>query len=260
MGQLFNPKANSIAKLSLIIGGSLPVLAILGGHLISNSSYNTKVDVPLDQPVPFSHRHHAWELGIDCRYCHTSVEKSGFAGIPDTETCMTCHSQIWTNSPLLEPVRKSYETGLPIKWASGESGWNLVNNVPEFVYFDHSIHIAKGISCNTCHGDVQNMHITWKGQNFTMKWCLQCHTEPEKYLYVDKTRPDLTPREQVFNLYVKQQEDPKMKSLSKREIALLTGTNERYRPSKEEIEDGKKLITERNIKVKQLQDCWTCHR
>lgn len=260
MRQVFKPQANTIAKLSLMLGGALPVVAIFGGSWISNSSYNTNVLRPLDQPVPFSHRHHTLELGIDCRYCHTSVEKSSFAGVPDTETCMSCHSQIWTNSPMLEPVRKSFEAGEPIKWTDGETGWNLVNNVPEFVYFDHSIHINRGVNCNACHGSVQKMNITWKGQQFTMKWCLKCHTNPEKYLYVDTTRKDLTPREQVFELYRKAQEDPAMKLMSARERALLTGTNERYNPSQKDIDEGLIAIKDRGIKVKQLQDCWTCHR
>ncbi|HTR42432.1 MAG TPA: cytochrome c3 family protein, partial [Pseudomonadales bacterium] len=108
---------------------------------------------PIEQPVPFSHKHHVFGLGLDCRFCHATVEHSAFAGMPSTETCMTCHSQIWTNSPMLEPVRQSFRENTPIQWIR-------VNALPEFVYFDHSIHVAKGIGCTTCHGPVGEMTLT----------------------------------------------------------------------------------------------------
>src|SRR3569832_2203673 len=174
-----------------------PVLIGRAAAAYSRSPYNTKVEVPLNQPVPFSHQHHVAELGIDCRYCHTSVEKSSYAGLPPTETCMSCHSQIWTNSPLLEPVRKSYEDNTPIEW-------NKVNTVPQFVNFNHSIHVARGVNCNQCHGPVNDMQITFKGRAIQMQWCLQCHRAPEKYLY--KEADSASPRQQVFNLYWKLQE------------------------------------------------------
>lgn len=252
MPQVFKPGANSVAKLSLILGGALPVALIFAGSAISRGSNNTGVGIALDQPVPFSHKHHAFELGIDCRFCHTSVEKSGFAGIPQTDTCMTCHSQIWTNSPLLEPVRKSYATGTPIEWTR-------VNRVPEFVYFNHSIHVARGISCNNCHGKMQDQQITAKGRAFFMIWCLECHREPEKYLYRDETRPDLTPRQQVFNLYMKAQRDPKGTYMSPREQALLFG-NEQKTKDAAQIEEGKKLVEKYKVKKAQLADCQVCHR
>ncbi len=251
MPQLFKPSANSAAKVSLLLTAALPVLLISVGSGISRSAANTGVGNRLDQPVPFSHQHHAWELGIDCRYCHTSVEESGYAGLPDTETCMTCHSQIWTNSPLLDPVRKSYETGQPLEW-------NLVNKVPEFVYFNHSIHIDRGISCNNCHGPVQKMHLTFKGQPFHMVWCLECHREPEKYLYVDEKNPQLTPRQQVFNLYVKFQSDPEGANMSPRERALING-KEQVTTVRDLIERGRKLLEERGINKAQLADCSVCH-
>ena len=142
--QVFKPNANSIAHMTIIAIAVLPLTVGLALAALSRSPANTKVGVAKNQPVPFSHQHHNWELGIDCRYCHTSVEKSSYAGIPATETCMSCHSQIWTNSPLLEPIRQSYDTGVPIKW-------NKVNKVPDFVFFNHSIHINRGLNCNTCH-------------------------------------------------------------------------------------------------------------
>lgn len=250
MAQIFKPSANHITSAALagiVIGVPTVWLAIAA---LSRSPANTKVNVPINQPVPFSHQHHAWELGIDCRYCHTSVEKSAYAGLPSTETCMSCHSQIWTNSPLLEPVRQSYETGTPIKW-------NLVNKVPDFVHFNHSIHIARGINCNSCHGPVQNMHITWKGNPFTMQWCLECHRAPDRHIYKDPEHPELEPRQQVFNLYWKYQKDG-MAGLTPRERALMTGTFNGTNDAKERAA-GKELVKFYGIKVQQLSDCAVCH-
>ncbi|MCE9558148.1 MAG: cytochrome c family protein [Armatimonadetes bacterium] len=236
MPNIFKPAANSMAKLSLLLGVASPVLAISIGSAISRSSANTGVGMPLDQPIPFSHKHHAYELGIDCRYCHTGVEVSGKAGVPQTETCMTCHSQIWTNSPLLDPVRKSYETGMPIKW-------NQVNKAPDFVYFNH------------CHGAIQKMHLTAKGKPFFMVWCLECHNQPEKYLYKDAKNPQLSPRQQVFNLYSKIQTDPEGHEMNEAERNLLEGTSQ----AGESLETGAKLVLERGLKKAQLKDCSVCH-
>ena len=165
---------------------------------------------------------------------------------------MSCHSQIWTNSPLLEPVRESYETNQPIKW-------NQVNKLPEFAHINHSIHIARGINCNTCHGPVNNMHITWKGRAFQMQWCLQCHRAPEKYLYRDSAsvKAGLSPREQVFNLYWKYQEYGS-KGLSPTEQDLIAGDYDGTLDSKQ-IAEGKKLVNEYGVKVQQLADCSVCH-
>jgi hypothetical protein len=250
MAQIFKPSANAITTATLY-GVAIGVPTVwLALAALSRSPANTKVGVALNQPIPFSHQHHAWELGIDCRYCHTSVEKSSYAGVPPTETCMSCHSQIWTNSPLLEPIRQSYETGTPIKW-------NLVNKVPDFVHFNHSIHIARGVNCNTCHGPVQNMHITYKGNPFQMQWCLECHRAPERYIYKDETRPDLSPRQQVFNLYWKYQKNG-MKDLTYREQELMEGKFAGTDDAKERAE-GKKLVKYYGIKVQQLADCSVCH-
>jgi hypothetical protein len=248
MAQLFKPSANHLAKLSLIIGGLLPLGIFYAGSTASRSSANTKVKVPIDQPVPFSHKHHAYELGIDCRYCHTSAEDSAVAGVPPTETCMSCHSQIWTNSPLLEPVRESYAKDQPIRW-------NKVNKVPEFVYFDHSIHVQRGVSCNQCHGAVTEMNITWKGKPFFMSWCLECHREPEKFLRVAPSSEGLTPRQQVFELYRRYQRGDKLQPW---EHDLIRGQD--YSPGSKELEQSRQLVKERGINVKQLEDCWICHR
>ena len=155
---------------------------------IQRSPYVTYAGVARPQPAPFSHQHHVAGLGIDCRYCHTSVETSSFAGIPPTKTCMNCHSQIWTNAPMLEPVRESFKSGKSLVW-------NRVNDLPDFVYFNHSIHINKGVGCNTCHGPVDRMPLMYNQESLQMEWCLDCHRNPEK---------NLRPREQVFNMRYEQ--------------------------------------------------------
>lgn len=247
MAQLFKPSANNVAKLSLIMGAALPLSLFYAGSTASRSPANTKVNVPIDQPIPFSHKHHVFELGIDCRYCHTGVETSAVAGVPPTETCMSCHSQIWTNNPLLKPLRDSYADGTPLKWSK-------VAKVPEFVFFNHSIHIQRGINCNQCHGPVQEMQITMKGKPFWMSWCLECHKEPERFLYKDEANPSMSPKEQVFELYRKYSRGDK---LTTREYSLIKGFD--YQPSAEEIERGKELAKDRKVDKDQIQDCSICH-
>ncbi len=188
MPQIFHRSSNTIAKVSIVL-----VLALVGGSLfaaleLQRSPYYSWRDVAREQPVPFSHQHHVAGLGIDCRYCHTSVETSNFAGIPPTKTCINCHQQIWTNAPLLEPVRESYRSGQSIKWTR-------VNAVPDFVYFDHSIHINKGVGCNECHGQVDKMPLMRAANTMQMEWCLTCHRAPEKVL---------RPREEVLNMEYQQ--------------------------------------------------------
>ena len=175
MAQIFPPSTNTFAKVT-IFGAVffLAGLAWVWGEF-SRSSYVTEVNVVRNQVVPFSHDHHVSGLGIDCRYCHTSVEKSSFAGIPATEICMGCHSQIWRSSPMLEPVRASYRTGEPLRWTR-------VYDLPDFVYFDHSIHVAKGVGCESCHGRVDQMPLVRKASSLHMEWCLECHREPQKFV------------------------------------------------------------------------------
>lgn len=139
------------------------------------SDYSTHENFVQSQPVPFSHRHHVSGLGLDCRYCHTSVEVSANAGLPPIQTCMTCHSEIWTNATMLEPVRQAYATGTPLRWRA-------VNYLPDYVYFNHSIHIAKGIGCTTCHGPVGDMPLMWKAKSLYMSWCIDCHRNPAPHL------------------------------------------------------------------------------
>lgn len=218
MAQLFTPRSNSIAKALIMVMLLLVSAVTAGTWKVWWSPYMTREGMPLDQPVPFSHKHHVSGLGIDCRYCHVSVENSAFAGIPPTETCMTCHSQVWTDAPVLEPVRQSWTTHTPIEW-------NRVHKVPDFVFFNHGIHIQKGIGCATCHGAVQQMPLTQKEHSLYMKWCLECHQDPAKYV---------RPKSEVFNM--------------------------EYQPPPNQAEFGAKLVREYHIDTTQLRDCSMCHR
>src|SRR6266403_985315 len=188
MAQFFPPSANAYARTSLAI--LIVVAAALGltGYELQSSPWVTREGVRPEQPVPFSHQHHVSGLGIDCRYCHTSVEDSGFAGIPPTKTCMNCHSQIWTNAQLLEPVRASLRSGESLQWTR-------VNQLPDFVYFNHSIHINKGVGGNTCHGPGDQMPLMYQQESLQMEWCLNCHRAPQN---------NLRPRDQVFNMRYQQ--------------------------------------------------------
>jgi len=180
------------------------------------SSYVTQVGVAVEQPVPFSHEHHVNGLGIDCRYCHTSVETSSFAGIPPTETCMSCHSIVWNDAPMLEPVRESLRTGRSLEWVR-------VHNLPDFVYFNHSIHINKGVGCENCHGRVDRMPLTWKTESLQMEWCLGCHRAPHNFI---------RPREEVFTMGWEPPPD----------------------------HNGYQLVADYGINVEQLTNCSVCHR
>jgi hypothetical protein len=184
LAQVFGPGANSLARFTLLGAILGLVAAFVAAEVYVRSPYVTRVGAPVDQPVPFSHKHHVSDDGIDCRYCHTTVETSAFAGIPPTQTCMNCHAQIFSQSPVLAPVRDSFQTGEPIHW-------NRVNALPDFVYFDHSIHVQKGVGCSTCHGPVDQMPLTWKAQSLQMGWCLECHMDPAHFV---------RPHEEVFNM------------------------------------------------------------
>ncbi len=175
MPQIFHPSFNTLSRLS-VFGAAIGVVGLLIlGYLFMRSSYQTKVNVSIDQPIAFSHAHHSGELGIDCRFCHTTVETSAFANVPPTYTCMTCHSQIWKDSPALVQVRQSLAHNQPIRW-------RRVHDLPDFVYFDHSIHVKKGVGCATCHGRIDEMPLTYKAEPLTMEWCLDCHRHPEEKL------------------------------------------------------------------------------
>ena len=183
MAQIFHPSTNTISRVSIF--GLIFFIAFAGwvAMAIDRSPAVTRERQVIEQPVPFSHDHHVGEEGFDCRYCHTSVEKSAFAGIPSTTTCMGCHSVLFADSPMLEPVRASFRDGTSLRWTR-------VYDLPDFVYFNHSIHVAKGVGCTTCHGDIGRMPLTWKASSLKMEWCLSCHRDPAKYV---------RPREEVFN-------------------------------------------------------------
>jgi hypothetical protein len=184
MPQVFPRWTNVGSKMSIF--GTLTFLALLTWACIVyvQSSYGTNAGLSLVQPVPFSHQHHVGVLGIDCRYCHTSVEQSPFAGMPPTKTCMNCHSQMWVASEMLAPVRESYRTNKSIEW-------ERVYNTPGFVYFAHHIHVQKGVGCSTCHGRIDQMPFTQQAPSLLMEWCLDCHRDPAR---------QIRPREEVFNM------------------------------------------------------------
>ena len=216
MPQIFRPSANTLSKLSLAVA-----LMLVGGligfaMLLGRSSYVTRANEYVEQPVQFSHQHHVLDDGIDCRYCHTSVETSSFAGIPPTKTCMNCHSQIWQTAPILEPVRASFREDRPMHWTR-------VHDLPDFVYFNHSIHVKKGMGCETCHGRVDQMPLMRQVQSLQMEWCINCHRHPEDYV---------RPRSEVFTMG--------------------------YRPTVPQSVLGAKLVKEYSIRGN--TSCSTCHR
>lgn len=240
MAQVFKRYHNTVAR-ATIGGGLLALVAlVLGGSSITRSPWWTRAGEPPDQPVPFSHKHHVEELGIDCRYCHWSATQAAHAGVPSAEVCMSCHSQVWTNSPLLQPIRDSYQQDKPLVW-------NKVNDLPEFVYFDHSVHVNKGIGCNECHAGIEKMHLTAKSQYFSMWWCLNCHRNPEKYI---------RPKEEVFNMYYKvPRTEAEMRALLEKHGIQWEG---RLPRNQEEL--GALLVKQYNIHKEQLSDCSVCHR
>jgi hypothetical protein len=219
MSQIFHRYTNIYSRLSIL--AAVGFAAVLGGTvgLLHLSGYNTGQNQFVEQPVQFSHAHHVGGMGIDCRYCHTTVEESAFANIPPTKTCMNCHSQIWANAPILEPVRASFRDNKPLRWAR-------VHDLPDFVYFNHSIHVKQGVGCVTCHGRVDQMPLMYQEASLQMSWCLDCHRNPAKYV---------RPRDQVFNMAW---ERP---------------------PGQPDL--GERLVKEYKIaSVEQLTGCSTCHR
>jgi Cytochrome c7 and related cytochrome c len=216
MAQIFHRSTNTFSRVT-IFGAVFIVAAILAAlFLIARSSYATGVGTVVNQPIPFSHKHHVGDDGIDCRYCHTSVETSAFAGMPPSQTCMNCHSQIWSQSPELAAVRDSFTNKTPI-------AWNRVYVLPDFVYFDHSIHVNKGIGCETCHGRVDQMPLMYKAQSLQMTWCIDCHRDPVPYL---------RPQSAIFTM------------------------GYQYPANQEQV--GQQLMKQYGIQIR--TDCVTCHR
>src|SRR5438045_4260131 len=225
--QVFHRSTNTIAKVSIfgglfVVAASLWVLAE-----INRSSYNTGQYIERQQPVQFSHKHHVGDDGIDCRYCHTSVETAASAGMPSTAVCMNCHKQIWADSPYLEPVRASFKTGKPLEWVR-------VHDLPDFAYFNHSIHVNKGVGCSTCHSRIDQMPVVSQAASLQMEWCLECHRAPENFV---------RPKEKVFDMEWRQKNS-----------------------SKEELDEGRRLVSQYRIQVNAknnitvLTSCSTCHR
>jgi hypothetical protein len=216
MAQIFHPSTNTLSRLSIFGAAFLVAVLAWAGGVWSRSSLATGVGLAQRQEVPFSHKHHVDGLGIDCRYCHTAVEESSFAGIPPTATCMNCHSQIWVDSPMLEPVRESYRSGDSLEWVR-------VHDLADFVYFNHSVHVAKGVGCSTCHGQVDQMPLVWRENSLYMEWCLECHRQPEKFV---------RPRDEVFNM--------------------------NWETPSDQFELGRHLVEQYDID--NLTSCSTCHR
>ena len=184
MSQLFRPGANAFSRVVLLALLLAPLLLLLVAAAVQRGGTVTGEGRFVDQPVPFSHQHHAGELGIDCRYCHTGVETAANAGVPPTHTCMSCHSQLWTNAEMLAPVRQSLASGKPI-------AWNRVNRLPDYVYFDHHVHVNNGVPCAACHGDMRRMPLTRQASPMTMGWCLNCHRSPgDRIVAADKVYAD----------------------------------------------------------------------
>jgi hypothetical protein len=219
MAQIFPRSANVHSKVIIVTVVILVCGAGWTTYAVFWSPYTTYVDVPLEQPVPFSHKHHVGDDGIDCRYCHSSVEKSSFAEIPGTQVCMTCHSQLWTEAPVLAPVRASLTNSQPLRW-------NRVNDLPDFVFFDHSIHVNKGVGCSTCHGAIDQMPLTWRTQSHYMKCSLECHRAPEKYH---------RPASEDYNLH--------------------------WQPPPDQAAQGARLVRQNQIDTSgRLTNCSVCHR
>ena len=216
LAQIFQRSFNVLSKISIFGGVFLLVgLGWLGAKFV-RSDYVTGAGVVRDQPVPFSHQHHVGGLGIDCRYCHGSVETAAVAGMPTTKTCMNCHAQIWAAGPMLEPVRESFRTGKSLSW-------DRVHRLPDFVFFNHSIHVKKGVGCSTCHGRVDEMPLTRQVASLYMEWCLQCHRQPELFI---------RPRREIFNMA--------------------------WQAPADQLQSGQELV--KAFKIERYTDCSTCHR
>jgi hypothetical protein len=219
MAQIFHHSTNFISRFSVFSSLFLAGLALTGVLVAARSPYLTNQNVTREQPVQFSHKHHVGDDGIDCRYCHTAVETSATAGIPPTKTCMNCHSVLFNTAGYLEPVRASYRDDKSIEWVR-------IHRLADYVYFNHSIHVNKGVGCSSCHGQINQMPLVFQASSLQMEWCLDCHRNPENAL---------RPKDQVFNM--------------------------NWQPPANQAEIGKKFAEERKIRTTaELTSCSTCHR
>lgn len=221
MANIFSPAADGLLRSVLLALLSLFVVGSVAGFVLVRSPAFTGKGLNVSQPVPFSHAHHVGDDGLDCRYCHVSVEQSSFAGLPPTRTCMTCHSQLFREAEMLAPVRESLAKGEPLRW-------NEVHRLPDYVYFDHSVHVANGVGCTTCHGQVDEMPLMHKAETMTMQWCLSCHRDPA---------PFLRPPEAVFSATWSPPGNPVERS-----------------------NEGARLLARYGIEPETLTDCTVCHR
>lgn len=171
MPQLLERSQVLLVKLILLVPVAQLLLMIVA--MVWRTTSPVEAGVAVDQPIPFSHKHHVGDVGLDCRYCHTSVETSASAGLPSTGICLTCHSQLFRDAPALAPLHESMRSGKPIQW-------NRVYDLPDFVFFNHSIHVSKGVACVTCHGRVDQMPVLVRNEALDMQWCLSCHRDPSK--------------------------------------------------------------------------------
>ncbi len=250
MAQVFHRSSNALARFTLVgalllAGGGLTTLLTVGNR----SAFVTQQTMFKEQPVQFSHQHHVGGIGIDCRYCHTSVETSANAGIPPTKTCMNCHSQIWLNSQYLEPVREAFKSETPLKWTK-------IHDLPDFVYFNHSIHVNKGVGCSTCHGRVDRMPLMWQYASLQMEWCLECHRNPEKFI---------RPKDKIYEM-----EWPPIARTETTENQQTTAALGTANPDAKKKPDdktwnqaveGPELVKKYNLQSTQvLTSCSTCHR
>jgi hypothetical protein len=217
MAAVFGPGASLVAKLALAVAGLGFLLVHFGPRIFPRLDDATGVQGVRSQPAPFRHKHHVGSGGIDCRTCHTTVETAAGAGYPSAHICMSCHAQSRTNARMLESVRLSLAENKPLHW-------HRLNRLPDYVFFDHSIHVTKGVGCTTCHGPIDRMALVWRGASLSMSWCLDCHRDPA---------PELRPLDQVFN--------PHWRRTART-------------PS------GEALMAKYKIDPKRLTDCSVCHR
>ncbi len=220
MKQIFRPNANIVVIVSIFIVAYLAAAFLWGLAILDRSNYTRRVNIPIEQPIGYSHQLHADSLGMDCRYCHASAGENAYANIPATETCMTCHHEILPNSPEVQQIRQSFENDTPIEWVK-------VHDLPDYAYFNHSAHVNAGMGCTECHGQVNEMVVVYREHDLTMGWCLDCHRNPAQ---------NIRPREEVWNM------DYEKPSFA------------------EQRELGQQLVEEYNINVDVLSNCYICHR
>lgn len=237
--QIFHHSTNTLAKLSIFGGIFIAGFALWVLAEVNRSSYNTGQFIERQQPVQFSHKHHTGDDGISCVYCHTSVESSSNAGLPPTQTCMNCHTQIWSESPYLELVRTSYRDNTPLEWTR-------VHDLPDYVYFNHSIHVSKGFGCASCHGRIDEMPAVYQAASLQMEWCLECHREPERFI---------RPKDQIYNMAWNIEADLGDKVRADPENRL--GENK----SPERLRKAHDLLKQYRVRdVGTITSCSTCHR